>query len=72
MDRCSGRMTMNEVMSDMRSCGFSISQKTLSDGMVAGVFPFGTLLSTGQTGRRTFMILRRDYETWKNQNMRRS
>lgn len=66
------RMTMNEVMDDMRVCGFPISQKTLSDGMVAGVFPFGTLLSTGQTGRRTFMILRRDYETWKNENMRRS
>lgn len=72
MAKCAVRMTMNEVMSDMRSCGFSISQKTLSDGMVAGVFPFGTLLSTGQTGRRMFMILRRDYETWKNENMRRN
>lgn len=66
------RMTMNEVMDDMRSCGYPISQKTLSDDMVAGVFPFGTLLSTGQTGRRTFMILRRDYENWKNENMRRN
>lgn len=72
MARFAQRMTMIEVMNDMRDCGFPISQKTLSDGMVAGVFPFGTLLSTGKTGRRTFMILRRDYETWKNENMRRS
>jgi hypothetical protein len=72
MAKCAARMTMIEVMNDMRDCGFHISQKTLSDGMVAGVFPFGTLLSTGKTGRRTFMILRRDYEIWKNENMRRS
>ena len=29
------RMTMAEVMNDMRSCGYPISQKTLSDGMAA-------------------------------------
>lgn len=66
------RITMMEIMADMRSCGYSISQKRLSDGMAAGVFPFGTLVSTGETGRRTFQILRRDYESWKNENMRRS
>ena len=64
------RMTLNEVMADMRSCGYSISQKTLSDGMAAGAFPFGKLLSTGETGRRTFIILRREYEIWKNETMR--
>ena len=61
---------MMEIMAAMRSCGYSISQTRLSDGMAAGVSPFGTLVSTGETGRRTFQILRSDYESWKNENMR--
>jgi hypothetical protein len=69
MARLSNRMTMIAVMADMRACGYPISQKTLSDGMAEGVFPFGTLLSTGTTGRRTFMILRKDYENWKIKNL---
>ena len=70
MAKLSFRMTVQEVMRDMRNCGERISQETLTNGMAAGVFPFGTMVSEGATGRRTFIILREQYEQWKKENMR--
>lgn len=58
------RMTINEVMNDMRRRGMGMTQRTIGDNIEAGVFPFGRVLTTGETGRRTFLILRRDYEAW--------
>lgn len=64
------RMTIAEVCDDMRSRGMSLGHKTLSNGIVSGLFPFGTLIGeSAATGRRTFMILRRDYEKWANENL---
>lgn len=63
------RMTITEVCDDMRSRGMSLGHKTLSDGLVSGVFPFGSLIGTSPTGRRSFMILRKDYETWADENL---
>ena len=59
-------MTLREVYEDLRNTGFRISPEKLSDGIVSGLYPFGTLLNTGETGKRTFQILRIDYENWKN------
>jgi len=59
-------MTLKEVYEDLRKYGFKISQKKLSDGIVSGLYPFGIILNTGETGKRTFQILRVDYERWKS------
>ena len=38
-------------------------------GIVSGLYPFGQVLSIGETGKRTFQILRTDYEDWKNRTV---
>lgn len=58
------RMTIHEVMVDMRSRGLPMGLKTISECLKSGVFPFGHILNTGPTGRTTFLILRKDYEAW--------
>lgn len=58
------RMTLAEVVADMRSRGVRIKVNTLSDGIASGTFPFGSILSVGETGRRSILILRCDYEKW--------
>lgn len=60
------RMTIKEVADDMRSRGMGMAYKTITDNIANGTFPFGTVINTGETGRRTFLILRRDYEAWAN------
>lgn len=57
-------MTLAEVVADMRSRGVKIKESTVSNGIASGAFPFGSVLSTGETGRRSFLILRCDYEKW--------
>ena len=63
------RMTLHDVCVDMRSRGFPIKENTLSDAIAAGAFPFATLIGTGKTGRRSYMILRTNYEAWANENL---
>lgn len=60
-------MTTEEVMQDMRRRNFSISYRTFMDGISAGVFPFVKVLGSGKTGRKNFLILRRDYEIWADE-----
>ena len=61
------KMTLNEVCSDMRHWGFGTSQKTLADGIASGIFPFGRVLSVSESGVRHILILRKDYEKWKEE-----
>lgn len=61
------RMTLAEVLGEMREHGMSIGQGALSDGIENGAFPFGRVMSTGKTGRRQFLILRKDFEAWAEQ-----
>lgn len=58
------KMTVNEVLTDMRSRGFPISPKTFNEGIDSGAFPFARVLGYSDTGRRNILILRRDYEAW--------
>lgn len=58
------RMTIKEVADDMRRRGMGMAYKTIAANIENGTFPFGTVVSTGETGRRTFVILRRNYEDW--------
>nr|DAI75756.1 MAG TPA: hypothetical protein [Caudoviricetes sp.] len=58
------RMTLNEVLAQMRKRGMAMGQETLSNGIADGTFPFGKVMSTGKAGRRTFLILRAYFERW--------
>lgn len=58
------RMTINEVCQDLRNIGMGMTQKTVADGIESGAFPFGKVLSV-TNGRRHILILRQDYEKWK-------
>lgn len=58
------RMTLAEVVADMRRRGTKIKESTVSDGIASGIFPFGSILGVSPTGRRNLLILRRDYEAW--------
>ena len=61
------KMSIAEVCADMRLWGFSISQKTLANGIESGIFPFGRVLSISETGIRHILIMRNDYEKWKEE-----
>ena len=58
------RMTLDDVLSDMRAHGMPIEKRTLSECLKQGVFPFATVLGISPTGRANFLIMRRDYEKW--------
>lgn len=58
------RMTLEEVTSDMRKYGMSISKDVLAHCLEQGIFPFGRVVSTSPAGRCCFMIMRKDYEDW--------
>lgn len=62
------KMTLLDVCNDMRSRGAGMTQKTVADGIESGAFPFGKILSV-TNGRRHLLILRKDYETWANENL---
>lgn len=58
-------MNVNEVMADMRQHGFPISPKKFNRMVDAGMLPFVKILAVSPGGRRTQLILRRDYEQWR-------
>lgn len=63
------RMTLQDVCADLRRRGLGMTQKTLSDCIESGAFPFGRILSVSPNGRRTFLILGKDYEAWAEENV---
>lgn len=58
------RMTLKEVMEDMKDRGLPMTPKTISECLVSGALPFAHIIGTGDSGRTTFLIFRRDYEKW--------
>lgn len=58
------RMTLDDVLADMRAHGMAMEKRTLSECLKQGVFPFATVLGISPTGRANFLIMRRDYEKW--------
>lgn len=58
------RMTLDDVLADMRSHGMPMNKGALSMCLKSGALPFASVLGTGPTGRTTFLIMRRDYERW--------
>ena len=63
------KMTTKEVCDDMRSRGCKIGEPALRQGIETGLYPFGSLINTGETGRRVFHILRVDYMRWADENL---
>lgn len=61
------RMTLSEVLAEMRRRGMSIGQATLADMIEAGKVPFATMIGYGDTGRRSFLIMRKDFERWADE-----
>lgn len=61
------RMTLNEVLTEMRSRGLSMGQATLADMIEAGKVPFATMIGYGDSGRRSFLIMRKDFERWADE-----
>lgn len=64
------RMTLDDVLDDMRAHGMSMGKQTLTECLRTGIFPFATILGTGPTGRINFLIMRKDYDKWANEYLR--
>lgn len=56
--------TLEECRRKMLSIGIHLSNVQISDAIVEGFLPFGKLVRTGETGRRTFSIPTADFEKW--------
>ena len=57
-------MTMREIVSEMRAVGIQCTDRIVSDGIASGLYPFGTVVHVGETGRRTIQVFRVDFESW--------
>lgn len=60
----SPRMTIDDVLNDMRSKGMPMSKKTLCECLKKEIFPWAHTISTGPNGRNNYLIMRRDYLNW--------
>lgn len=57
-------MTLMDVYKEMRAAGIPCSPTSISAGIASGAYPFGRVVSTGETGRRTLEIFRVDFDAW--------
>lgn len=57
-------MTLMEVYEAMRSAGIRCSPKMISAGIASGAYPFGRVVSIGDSGRRRIEIYRTDFTAW--------
>lgn len=58
------RMTLDDVLADMRAHGMSMTKDVLSECLKQNIFPFAHIIGISPTGRANFLIMRRDYEAW--------
>ena len=57
-------MTVREVLYAMRAAGIQCNEQIISNGIATGAYPFGQVVNTGPTGRRTLQIFRVDFNAW--------
>lgn len=57
-------MTLMDVYKAMRAAGIPSSPERISAGIASGAYPFGSVVNVGETGRRTILIYRVDFEAW--------
>lgn len=61
------KMTLQDVFDDMKKRGFLLNYRSFQSGLEQGMFPFVRILGVGPSGRRTYMIFRKDYEIWADE-----
>lgn len=66
MHVCNNKLTMTilDVYHAMREAGIATSPTRISAGIASGAYPFGRVIATGETGRRTIEIYRVDFNAW--------
>ena len=64
MKRSNMTMTVHDVAQLFREYGIPIELRRLSDDIASGVYPFGRVVKTSASGRRTFEIWRVDVESF--------
>lgn len=57
-------MTCREAYYIMREAGISCSPERVAAGIASGLYPFGTVINVGETGRRTILIYTVDFYEW--------
>ena len=57
-------MTVFDVYYAMRAAGIRTSPQRISAGIASGAYPFGRVVSVGETGRKTLEIYRVDFLNW--------
>ena len=57
-------MTLNDVYLAMREAGIPCNLRMISAGIASGAYPFGRVVSVGETGRRTLEIFKVDFYAW--------
>lgn len=62
-------MTVREVYYAMREAGIRCSPTMISAGIASGAYPFGRVVNTGETGRRTLEIYTVDFYAWLDSKM---
>lgn len=64
MKRSPLTMTLNDVCQLFRSYGIPMELGRLADDIANGIYPFGRVIKTSPTGRRSFEIWRVDVEAF--------
>lgn len=72
MPEKSPTMTVAQVYYELRALGIRTSPQRIAAGIESGAYPFGELLSKGETGRRSFLIWRVDFEAWVRSKLPKS
>ena len=57
-------MTLAQVYQELRAAGIKSSPQRIATGITSGTLPFGEVSCVGDSGRRTFLIWRVDFEAW--------
>ena len=57
-------ITVTEAAQILRSYGMHCSAKTIADGIENGSYPFGRIVSVGESGRRRVEIFRVHFCRW--------
>lgn len=69
MQKCTGRMTLDDILRDMRDRNVPMEKDALSNLIADGTFPIGKVIKTSPRGRRTILVLASDYYPWADQKL---
>lgn len=67
--RITGRMTIDEIATDLRARNCSIGKDVLCNLICDGTFPIGKVVSVSGSGRRNILVLANDYYAWADEQV---